>query len=342
VTSHLDEGILNSLLDGEIPATEIPALQAHLTSCDVCQHRLEESRGLRDEAFALIEVLDQPSAAPAGRPVVPLRSGAPARPRRVWMTGLAWAASVARAATAGLPVCGWRRAAPAGGDMLAADPGRVERQSTLDRGESAAAVEPDQAASRFAENRGLANARKAAAPPVETDLRERTTQPATADERARRDAPAEERLPSRMERADQARQSPTAEREQAAADAAAETGKRAAKLVAADSASPLARLAPAPAALSMTGATRAQSRPAAAVEAIRVLGGSLRLIEGMVPDHIAIVGDTVQVVYATSFGPLLLEQWRDGELRSRLVAPAAAPADSIAAWRRRTPGGGGR
>jgi hypothetical protein len=132
------------------------------------------------------------------------------------------------------------------------------------------------------------------------------------------------------------------ERDQVAADAAAETGKRAAMLAAADSASPLARVAPAPAALSMTGATRAQSRPAAAVEAIRVLGGSLRLIEGMVPDHIAIVGDTVQVVYATSFGPLLLELWRDGELRSRLGAPAAAPADSIAAWRRRTPGGGGR
>jgi hypothetical protein len=102
----------------------------------------------------------------------------------------------------------------------------------------------------------------------------------------------------------------------------------------------VARVAPAPAtlALSEVDGSRAPARPATAVEAIQVLGGSLRLIEGMVPERIAIVGDTVQVVYATRFGPLLLEQWRDGELRSRLVAPAGAPADSIEAWRRRTPG----
>jgi anti-sigma factor RsiW len=101
VTSHLDEGVLNALLDGEIPSSEIPALQAHLTGCEACQSRLEESRALRDQAFALIDVLDEATEAPVGAAVIPLRPREPARRRRVWATGLAWAASLALAATAG-------------------------------------------------------------------------------------------------------------------------------------------------------------------------------------------------------------------------------------------------
>ena len=42
--SHLDEGTLHSLLDGELETHEVAEIQAHLGSCSACGLRLREVR----------------------------------------------------------------------------------------------------------------------------------------------------------------------------------------------------------------------------------------------------------------------------------------------------------
>ena len=71
-------------------------------------------------------------------------------------------------------------------------------------------------------------------------------------------------------------------------------------------------------------------------EAMRVLGGSLRLIDGMIPERLEIAGTTVRVVYRTGFGELLLAQEiQDGKLRFTLIPPRGFPADSLERLRER-------
>ncbi|MEW5930195.1 MAG: zf-HC2 domain-containing protein [Gemmatimonadota bacterium] len=100
---HVDEGLLHAWLDGERAALEPGAadeVRRHLAGCGECRARLEEARGLRDRAEALLrggdpagmEVDVPPFEALAARP-------APARHGRGRM--LAWAASLALALGAG-------------------------------------------------------------------------------------------------------------------------------------------------------------------------------------------------------------------------------------------------
>ncbi len=71
-------------------------------------------------------------------------------------------------------------------------------------------------------------------------------------------------------------------------------------------------------------------------EAIALLGGRLRLVEGLVPSRLARAGDEIQVVYHTMGGVLILSQQRDGdELTWRLHASPGFPADSLEVLRRR-------
>jgi hypothetical protein len=65
-------------------------------------------------------------------------------------------------------------------------------------------------------------------------------------------------------------------------------------------------------------------------EAIRRLGGTLRLVEGLVPLRLEAAGPVVRVVYGLTGGTLLLEQQRQGDsVAVRLVAPGLNP-DSLA------------
>jgi hypothetical protein len=86
----------------------------------------------------------------------------------------------------------------------------------------------------------------------------------------------------------------------------------------------------------------ARSRFAAAVdtldlpEAMRRLGGSIKLVEGWVPVRLEGAGGEVAVIYASAWGTVQLRQSRDGEtLTWRLVAPSTVPDDSLSAWRSR-------
>ncbi|HEX8272688.1 MAG TPA: carboxypeptidase-like regulatory domain-containing protein [Longimicrobiaceae bacterium] len=98
---HVDEGLLHAWLDGERAALEpgtADEVRRHLAECGECRARLEEARGLRDRAAALLRggsplvVEVPPFESLAARP-------APARPGRGRM--LAWAASLALALGAG-------------------------------------------------------------------------------------------------------------------------------------------------------------------------------------------------------------------------------------------------
>jgi hypothetical protein len=71
-------------------------------------------------------------------------------------------------------------------------------------------------------------------------------------------------------------------------------------------------------------------------EAMRRLGGSIKLVDGWVPVRLEAVGDEVVVVYPSAWGSVELRQSRRGDaLTWRIAAPGTVPADSVAAWRAR-------
>jgi anti-sigma factor RsiW len=67
--SHLDEGTLHALLDGELEMTEVKEIQAHLGSCSACGTRLRQVKEFYAEADRLVGSLELPgtgAAAAAG------------------------------------------------------------------------------------------------------------------------------------------------------------------------------------------------------------------------------------------------------------------------------------
>ena len=70
--SHLDEGTLHAMLDGELEPNDVAEIQAHLASCSSCGLRLREVREFLDEADRLIASVDMEGAA-----VAPMRRLAP-------------------------------------------------------------------------------------------------------------------------------------------------------------------------------------------------------------------------------------------------------------------------
>ncbi len=97
MTSHLDDGTIHELLDGEIPSTHLAPLQAHLAACAECRARLNSAREMVDFSDQLVELLDDPPVAEVA-PVMVTPLPTPARP---WIRQLAWAASIAIAVGAG-------------------------------------------------------------------------------------------------------------------------------------------------------------------------------------------------------------------------------------------------
>jgi len=72
--SHVDDGKLNALLDGELDGAEADAVRAHVASCAECAARLEEAKRFLEGAADLLGALDLPataSAPPAAAPAPP-------------------------------------------------------------------------------------------------------------------------------------------------------------------------------------------------------------------------------------------------------------------------------
>jgi anti-sigma factor RsiW len=116
--SHLDEGTLHALLDGELDLTEASEVQSHLGTCVACGARLQEVKQFLAEADRLVGALEMPAG--AAPPAPPPRQSAPYhRPprepetwdetpvlllpdnaealarRRRWLRTLRWAAMIA-------------------------------------------------------------------------------------------------------------------------------------------------------------------------------------------------------------------------------------------------------
>ena len=70
--SHLDEGTLHALLDGELDLHEVKEIQAHIGSCAACGTRLREVKEFHGEADRLVGVLELPTG--------PSRRTAPTEP----------------------------------------------------------------------------------------------------------------------------------------------------------------------------------------------------------------------------------------------------------------------
>ena len=74
--SHLDEGTLHALLDGELDLAEVSEIQKHLGSCVACGSRLQEVKQVLAEADRLVGAMEVPASAPRPRSEAP-RSEAP-------------------------------------------------------------------------------------------------------------------------------------------------------------------------------------------------------------------------------------------------------------------------
>jgi anti-sigma factor RsiW len=59
--SHLDEGTLHALLDGELDLHEVKQIQAHIGSCTACGTRLREVKEFHGESDRLVGLLEMPS-----------------------------------------------------------------------------------------------------------------------------------------------------------------------------------------------------------------------------------------------------------------------------------------
>ena len=65
--SHLDEGTLHALLDGELDLAEVSEIQKHLGSCVACGSRLQEVKQVLAEADRLVGAVEVPAGASAAR-----------------------------------------------------------------------------------------------------------------------------------------------------------------------------------------------------------------------------------------------------------------------------------
>jgi putative zinc finger protein len=143
VNKHLDEGLLQALLDGELPPEARAGAEAHLAACAACAQELKAQRAAVERAGALLELADVP--APVARAQLQFRGRRhrTARPlveaRRALLRAAALVvglAGVAAAAVPGSPVRAWvervvdpapRQHAPAPPPALTGAPERAPR-----------------------------------------------------------------------------------------------------------------------------------------------------------------------------------------------------------------------
>ncbi|MBI1723431.1 MAG: zf-HC2 domain-containing protein [Gemmatimonadetes bacterium] len=76
--SHVDDGQLNALLDGELEPADARAIETHLASCALCTKRLEEAKQFLAEASSLLDVLVPPERSAARSEAAPAAGAAPA------------------------------------------------------------------------------------------------------------------------------------------------------------------------------------------------------------------------------------------------------------------------
>jgi anti-sigma factor RsiW len=184
--SHLDEGTLHALLDGELDVTEAREVQSHLGTCVACGSRLQEVKQFLAEADRLVGALEMPAGTAASAPRPPRQSPPPSRRqlhdpetwdetpvlmvlddaealarRRRWFRALGWAAMIAVVVGGGralLSVVGHGSLPPAHDITMAARPAppAVASPQETGRPEPPAAPAPTAPARTLAKNRASA------------------------------------------------------------------------------------------------------------------------------------------------------------------------------------------
>lgn len=328
--SHLDVGLMHELLDGEVPSSELAPIQAHLASCAECRAKFEEERQLLAGTDELIELLEVPAAETVrDEPsVVPRR-------RIAWVRDLAWAASIVLAVGVGYAVRGTPRneaVVPTAAGASAANaapvtPPPAEPPVMHD------AFRPVQPANQPAE----AAARPATPPPAALEptnrLAARRLDSSTALDAAAKVASAERR---------------TADSVRPVTGVGADSGTR--KQNASAPVGDLYRMASGTGAVTRplyqvvtrgrgAGGGRGGAPGLAAVraapidsislpDAMRRLGGTLRLIDGLVPVRLEFQEPWIRVVYPGDI--VLQQQLIDGHVVATVIGPRGFRADSLA------------
>lgn len=142
--SHLDEGLLTALLDNELAEDERRSAEAHLTECAECRHLFEEIKAFAAEADGLVAAVEVPARSAAQATPMPAPT-AKAHSRwmmRRWPT-MAWAASVLLALGLGWAASDLQRRMPSGGH----DDAIGQRPAVGQQKEEAPAAEPGDAPS---------------------------------------------------------------------------------------------------------------------------------------------------------------------------------------------------
>jgi anti-sigma factor RsiW len=316
--SHLDEGLLMALLDGELKGTERQDAELHLRTCAECSARLAELQGFMQEADGLVADLGEPPALAASPPVVVREAKRP----RLSPRTLAWAASIVAALGLGFAGSQWWGSKRVESDLAAGVDHRTEAaQPVTPPAPSAAppevalrqrerppaetgpatagqvALEGDQARARADESRALLSNEEPTVPP---SLGEAAGQSGAARDTALAD------LAARRDN----RSQPT------------EPAAKAAEQFARAETSVTQQMAPRAAIPNAANLRLQSSAPltfqrVSMEEAVRHLAGVIRLIDGLTPEEFFVAGtdDThplVRVIYRV--GPaearLVLEQRR--------------------------------
>lgn len=341
---HLDEGVLHALVDGEVPSSELGPIQAHLDQCADCRVRLDDARATAGESTALIELIE----VPAGAPPAAMRSVP--RPAVSWMRPLALAASLGVAV--GLGYAGGRlQDDPNQAPMLQVDTlylsdGSAVSQETRLKDEPDAAVSPAPAETRSGQpSIGQAREQERAQEPGqrqsvpgerEADRSAEAAAPAPAPARSQsgRDT-VTDRMRSNQFREELTVTNPTGPKRIDAAGRAADHTVSDSLLKRSLSEGAAKSVPAAPQASMEAAVTSLRVVPITFTDAVTLLGGQIRLIDGMVPARLEASGTAVRVVYRLERGELILEQRRMADSVSvALVAPWLS-SDSVGKLRQR-------
>jgi hypothetical protein len=259
---HLDEGLLNALLDNELDDAVSSAAQAHLASCPDCRRQYEEARAMAIEADRLVGLVEVPEDRKTAVGKKAPR-GAKGSSWSRWRT-VAWAATVVLAAGLGWLASDLRYAdrRPAEGEALgsfATDTPSLAESALRPADPAPEAKKEDGRVLGNSDRRGQERLDRPAAPlPV-------TTGAVATDSLKDRDAAAGARAPAALQ---------DAREESAKLNAAAQEPSRP-DMAAAE--------APAPLGARSRRAVAQTFRPLEMEDAVRTLAGSIRLVDGLVP-----------------------------------------------------------
>ena len=315
--SHPDDGMLAALLDGELTGEEQRMLEAHLRECEVCRARLAEEQAMMAEADGMVEELVLPTL---GREVhVPAGRARWARYRP-----LAWAATVVLAAGLGYYSGEWRSVP--GRSALPPAPSEATRSERTDRDSQPAAA----SAATSAADESPRSGSPAPPAPVGSEAKDDdaaaekaagraalSLQPGVAAEPAAEGPRKEQRADSSVPLLEATRtlrdQAGAARQTQPGVSLPAESGRFAAAEAKTAQNPPAAQRLAAPAAARSTPGNAFRS--STLEDAVKALGGSILLIEGLSPDGVELNSEVppvarIRYTFPTLSDTVYLEQLR--------------------------------